>query len=176
MRIAIIGYSGSGKSTLAGRLGEALELPVLHLDTVHWLPGWKTRERGERMAMVSAFLDKNAVKGWIIDGNYTKLFYERRMEESDRIIFLDYPALRCLVRAYKRYFKFKGKTRESMTEGCEEKIDLEFIKWILHDGRTREIKANYERLAKQYPEKFIRCKNDRQLEAIYRNIIGNINF
>ncbi len=176
MKIAIIGYSGSGKSTLAGRLGEKLKLPVLHLDTVHWLPGWKTRERDERIAIVSEFLDENAVKGWIIDGNYTKLSYERRMEEADRIIFLDYPALRCLIRAYKRYFRYKGKSRASMTEGCEEKLDLEFIKWILHDGRTRELKANYERLANQYPEKFIRCKNDRQLETAFRNIIGNINF
>ena len=175
MRIAIIGYSGAGKSTLAQRLGEALELPVLHLDTVHWLPGWKTRERYERMAMVSAFLDKNSSEGWVIDGNYTKLSYERRMDEADRIIFLDYPALRCLVRAYKRYFKFKGKTRESMTEGCEEKIDLEFIKWILHDGRTREIRANYERIAKQHPEKFIRCKNNSQVEAAFRNIIQNFS-
>ena len=168
MKIAVIGYSGSGKSTLAGRLGEALELPVLHLDTVHWLPGWKTRDMDERMAMVAGFLDKNSVQGWVIDGNYTKLSYERRMEEADRIIFLDYPALRCLVRAYKRYFKYKGKSRASMTMGCEEKIDLEFIKWILHDGRTRETKAKYERLAKRYPEKFIRCKNDRQLEAAFR--------
>ena len=176
MKIAVIGYSGSGKSTLAQRLGKKLSLPVLHLDTVHWLPGWKTRERDERMAIVSAFLDENSSAGWVIDGNYTKLSYARRMDEADRIIFLDYPALRCLMRAYKRYFRYKGKSRASMTEGCEEKLDLEFIKWILHDGRTREIKANYERLAKQYPGKFIRCRNDRQIETAFRNIIENIAF
>ena len=40
MKIAILGTSGSGKSTLAKRLGERYGLPVLHMDTVHFLPGW----------------------------------------------------------------------------------------------------------------------------------------
>ena len=43
MKIAILGTSGSGKSTLAKRLGEAYGLPVLHMDTVHFLPGWVER-------------------------------------------------------------------------------------------------------------------------------------
>lgn len=47
MRIAVIGYSGSGKSTLAARLGAAYGVPVLHLDSVHWLPGWVERPREE---------------------------------------------------------------------------------------------------------------------------------
>ena len=168
MKIAIIGYSGAGKSTLAQRLSEGPELPVLHLDTVQWLPGWKTRELDAKLDMVSDFLDENCEKGWVIDGNYKKLFYERRMDEADLIVFLDFPALRCLFRAYKRYFKYKGKTRSSITEGCDEKIDLEFIRWILRDGRTREIKNGYDALAKKYPEKFIRCRNDRQTDAVFR--------
>ena len=40
MRIAIIGYSGAGKSTLARALGERYACPVLHLDALHFLPGW----------------------------------------------------------------------------------------------------------------------------------------
>ena len=43
MKIAILGTSGSGKSTLAKRLGERYGLPVLHMDTVHFLPGWVER-------------------------------------------------------------------------------------------------------------------------------------
>jgi adenylate kinase family enzyme len=45
MKIAIIGHSGSGKSTLAAFLGEKYALPVLHVDTIHFLPGWVERER-----------------------------------------------------------------------------------------------------------------------------------
>lgn len=43
MKIEILGTSGSGKSTLAKRLGETYGLPVLHMDTVHFLPGWVER-------------------------------------------------------------------------------------------------------------------------------------
>ena len=47
MKILIMGYSGSGKSTLAGYLGKKYGIPVLHLDHVFWLPGWKARPREE---------------------------------------------------------------------------------------------------------------------------------
>ena len=40
MRIAVIGYSGAGKSTLARALGARYGVPVLHMDRVHWAPGW----------------------------------------------------------------------------------------------------------------------------------------
>ena len=81
MKIAILGTSGSGKSTLAKRLGERYGLPVLHMDTVHFLPGWVERPFAEEEAIVRQFLDENA-GGWVIDGNYTKTCYARRLEEA----------------------------------------------------------------------------------------------
>ncbi|MCL1951754.1 MAG: topology modulation protein, partial [Oscillospiraceae bacterium] len=39
-RIMVMGSSGSGKSTMAQRLGEITGLPVVHLDSLSWLPGW----------------------------------------------------------------------------------------------------------------------------------------
>ncbi|MGL4882562.1 MAG: hypothetical protein ACRC8K_16095 [Waterburya sp.] len=46
-RIAIIGCCGAGKSTLAKSLGEKLNLPVIHLDTYYWQPGWQETEQNE---------------------------------------------------------------------------------------------------------------------------------
>ena len=85
MKIAILGTSGSGKSTLAKRLGETYGLPVLHMDTVHFLPGWVERPFEEEETIIRRFLDENA-GGWVIDGNYTKTCYARRLEEADKII------------------------------------------------------------------------------------------
>lgn len=57
MKIAILGTSGSGKSTLAKRLGETYGLPVLHMDTVHFLPGWVERPFEEEETIVRRFLN-----------------------------------------------------------------------------------------------------------------------
>lgn len=45
MKIAILGYSGSGKSTQARQLANDYKMPVLFLDTVHFLPNWVEREK-----------------------------------------------------------------------------------------------------------------------------------
>jgi adenylate kinase family enzyme len=39
-RIMIIGQPGSGKNTPAQTLGERAGLPVIHIDKIHWPPGW----------------------------------------------------------------------------------------------------------------------------------------
>jgi len=163
MKIAILGTSGSGKSTLAKRLGERYGLPVLHMDTVHFLPGWVERPFAEEEAIVRQFLDENA-GGWVIDGNYTKTCYARRLEEADKIIVLWFSPLVCLWRAVRRWQQNKGRVRESSAPGCEEKIDAEFVRWILHDGRTKQKWAQMERIGEKYPENYILIRNQRELD------------
>ena len=75
MKIVIIGYSGSGKSTLAKTLGINYNIPVLHLDSVNFLSGWKVREQKETDEIVKKFIEEN--DSWIIDGNYHKIAKER---------------------------------------------------------------------------------------------------
>ncbi len=166
MRIAIIGYSGSGKSTLAGLFGKAHGLPVLHLDTAHWLPGWKERAKEERAAIVRGFLDEN--ENWVIDGNYSGVFYDERMEKADRIIFMNFNRFTCLYRAWKRKVQYSGKSRPDMTEGCNEKLDKEFAMWILRDSRTKRALDRYRSVKEKYPEKFIEIRNQRELNAYIR--------
>ena len=163
MKIAIIGYSGSGKSTTAAALSEKLNIPVLHLDTIHFLPGWVERKRQDELALLDEFL--TAHDSWIIDGNYSKLYYEKRMAEADKIIFLDFPRLVCLHRAFRRYLQNRGSTRSSMAVGCPEKFDLEFIIWILCKGRSKEAKSRYVNLSAKYPDKFIRICSQARLSA-----------
>ena len=62
MKIAILGTSGSGKSTLAKRLGERYGLPVLHMDTVHFLPGWVERAREEEKRRAARTVFEEAAK------------------------------------------------------------------------------------------------------------------
>ncbi|WP_349775075.1 AAA family ATPase [Frigidibacter sp. SD6-1] len=47
-RIMIIGQPGAGKSTLAAALGQRTGLPVIHIDHIHWQPGWIERSSDEK--------------------------------------------------------------------------------------------------------------------------------
>lgn len=166
MKISIIGYSGSGKSTLAAALGQHFGLPVLHLDRVQFAPGWAERPREQKLTDVKAFLDTH--DGWVIDGNYTNLWYDRRLKESDKIIFMDFGRWTCLYRVLARYAKYRGQTRASMGEGCPEKIDAEFLRWVLFGGRSADKVHGYESLCREQPDKLLRIRNQRELDAFYR--------
>ena len=168
MRIAILGYSGSGKSTLAKKLGEAYNLPVLHFDKVQFRPNWEIRPQKSKEVKTKAFLDLH--DSWVIDGNYSKLYFERRMAEADVIILLLFGRLSCLNRVHRRYRKYKDSTRTDMADGCKEKLDREFVKWVLRDGRSKEVRERYNGVIARYPEKTIVIKNQRQLNSMQKRI------
>jgi adenylate kinase family enzyme len=141
-RVSIVGSAGSGKSTLARRLGEITGLPVIHIDTLFWLPGWVSRPDVE----LDALLLQEVVKDrWIIDGNYSRTL-PARLAAADTVIWLDFGRPTCLWRAVKRRILYHGRSRPDMTAGCQEKIDLEFLLWIWrYPARSRARTA--ERLA-----------------------------
>lgn len=168
MKIAIVGYSGAGKSTLARELAKKYQTDVLHLDTVHFLHNWRIRSDEEKKRITEIFL--NTHDSWVIDGNYTKLFYGRRMAEADIIILLLFNRFLCLHRAYRRYIKYKNTTRPDMAEGCKEKFDAAFVKWILLDGRTKREKERYKGLVLKYSEKAIVIKNQKQLDTYIQSL------
>ena len=57
-----------------------------------------------------------------------------------------------------------------MAEGCNEKFDYEFIKWILFDGRTKRAKNRYKKVISQYGEKVVVIKNQKQLDKYVKTI------
>ncbi len=127
-RIVIMGCSGSGKSTLARALGEALDLPVHHLDAYHWQPGWK-----EPDFEVFAAQTRELMLGdqWIIDGGYAGHDDdELRFKRADIAILFQQSVWLCLWRVIRRVFQYYGRTRPDMGPGCPEKVDLEFLLFI----------------------------------------------
>lgn len=130
-RVLILGSGGAGKSTLARRLGERTGLPVIHLDRIWWRPGWVNCSREEFDRRLEREL---AGDRWIVDGNYGRTL-ERRLARADTVIFLDYPVRTCLWGALRRMLRYRGKSRPDMTEGCLERMDPEFVLWILEFRR-----------------------------------------
>lgn len=170
MKISIIGYSGSGKSTLAEKIGKIYNCSVLHLDKVNFKAGWQEREKEEVIFMVEEFM-KN--KSWVIDGNYSWILQERRFEEADKIIFMNFSRIVSFIQAYNRYLKNRNQVRKDMAEGCVEKFDFEFIKWILFEGRTLKYKENYNEICRKYKEKIVICSNRKDVKKLLSNLGRN---
>ena len=163
MKIAVLGFSGCGKSTLARKLGEKYHLPVLHLDSVQFAANWVERELEDKLRDVAVFMDSH--DSWVMDGNYSNLLQERRLEEADRIIMLELNRFVCLWRILKRWLTYKGSSRPDMAAGCEEKVDWEFLRWVLHDGRTKKRKAHMNEIARRYPNKCVRIRTRKEQKA-----------
>jgi adenylate kinase family enzyme len=113
-------------------------------------------------------MDKN--DNWVIDGNYTNLLREQRLREADMIVFMRFSRLTCLRQAIKRYKTYQGKTRESMADNCPEKMDMEFIKWILLDGRTKEKKEEYDETIRKYKQKIVILRNRKETASFLKKI------
>lgn len=166
-RISIVGGPGSGKSTLADNLGKVLELPVYHLDAIGHFENWQKRDEKERDKII---LEKADEEKWIIDGTYRGTL-EKRIKQSDIVIFLNYSTIAKLKGIFSRYFKLKGKERPEVP-GCKERMNWTFIKFTiiwnavkrktieeLLDKYKKEEKEilifkNRKRLNKWYEEKF----------------------
>jgi adenylate kinase family enzyme len=125
-RILVIGSGGAGKSTLSRELGEILGIPVVHLDSVYWRPGWEETPKDEWGSKVEELIREDS---WIMDGNFGGT-REMRMRAADTIIFLDLPRLVCTSGVLKRWAKYYGKTRPDMAQGCNEHFSLELLQWV----------------------------------------------
>lgn len=158
-RILIIGCSGSGKSTLARALGEKLGLPVIHLDQLWWQEGWQhvTREEFDKRLDLALTMDR-----WIMDGNYSRTI-QQRLPKCDTIIYLDFGRWECLLGMFQRVFGNYGKVRPDMADGCPERFDWDFVKWIWNFNKNNRVR-NYTYLAQAKHAKQIVLKNRKEVK------------
>lgn len=125
-KIILIGSPGSGKSTLARKLGEKLALEVFHLDAMMWKPGWVMTAREDQLAIQQELV---ARERWIIDGHY-KSTLDVRLQAADTIMLLDLPRWVCLFQVLKRIAQYRNERRPDMADGCNERLDLSFLKFV----------------------------------------------
>lgn len=160
-RICIIGGCGAGKSTLARNLGDRLHIPVVHLDKLFWKDNWTNVSREEFKERLLMELEK--VK-WIIDGNYINTnTCDERFNLADTILFLDLSTLTHLSSILKRWFRYRGLTREDMGENCPERWDWEFFWYAANFNRKRR-KNIYKKLEKLSDKNIVIFKNRRQVK------------
>lgn len=134
-KIIVLGCSGSGKSTLAKKLGEILNIRVIHLDKLYWNENWVPVSLEEFDKRLDFEMSKDS---WIIDGNFGRTI-PKRLERCDTVIYLDYKRRVCIRGVLKRFISNYGKTRSDMGKGCIEKIDIEFLSWIWNFNKNYRI-------------------------------------
>ena len=164
-RIMIIGCGGSGKSTLARQLGEKTGLPVVHLDKLFWRSGWVnvSREEFDLLHREAIFRDK-----WIIDGNFDRTMAER-IKRCDTVVYLDFSRFACLMGVAKRIITTYGKVRPDMGDGCPERFDMEFLRWVWNFNRNKR-ERNYRLLNETEGIEKIVLKNRRAVKRFLNQI------
>jgi len=161
----IIGCPGSGKSTLARQLKEELGLPVVHLDQLWWKEGWQNVSRedfDDRLALAVA-MDR-----WIIDGNYSRTI-PMRLSRCDTILYLDFSRWECLLGMFQRVVGSYGRVRPDMPEGCPERFDFEFVKFIWNFNKHNRVR-NYTWLSQAKHAKHIVLKNRKEVKAFLKTL------
>ena len=142
-RVLVIGISGAGKSTLTRALAARTGLPVIHLDTEFWQPGWKITPPLQWRARVAELVTRDA---WIMDGNFAGTL-DLRLPRADTVVWFDYPRLVCLRRAVWRAVTGYNRVRPDLAPGCPERFDPEFLRyiWTFNSRERPKVVAALER-------------------------------
>jgi adenylate kinase family enzyme len=142
-RWLILGAGGAGKSRLAADLGEALGLPVVHLDRHFWRAGWIEPPRSEWRAQVEELCRADE---WIMDGNYSGTL-EARLPRAEVAVLLDPPVWTCLDGVLRRSIGHMGEVRPDMAEGCAEHLPDRVFLWYVVSYKWRSRPRVLRRIA-----------------------------
>ncbi len=167
-RIMIVGQPGSGKSTLAAALGRCTGLPVIHIDKIHWQPGWVERSKAEKTRLCQEVEKREQ---WIFEGGHSAT-WPSRLGRADMLIWLDLPVGLRLWRVLRRAITGLGRTRPDMAEGCPERLRSlpEFFSYI---WRTRNSAcAKIRRLIASAPTgcMIVHLRSDAESAAFLRSL------
>lgn len=61
-----------------------------------------------------------------------------------------------------------------MADNCSEKINFEFIKWILFGGRSKEKKKQYAETIRKYNQKIMILRNRKETATFLEELLQNI--
>ena len=122
-----MGSPGSGKSTFARRLSELTDMPIVSLDALFWKPGWQPSEAAEFEARLA---DAIRLPRWIMDGDYIWWAGDARRSVADAVIWFDLPRWTCMAGIMSRIATSYGRVRPEMAQGCPERINVEFFRYV----------------------------------------------
>lgn len=164
-KVLVIGSGGAGKSTCAIRLGQRLNIEVIHLDSLYWQPGWVELPKDVWRETVAELLRRDA---WIMDGNYSGTL-ELRLAACDTVIFLDFARTVCLWRILRRRLMYWRGVRPDMAADCPERVTLEFVRWVWNYPRRARPKVLALLQAHARDKRIIRLRSQTEVEKFLTN-------
>ncbi|MEX6505649.1 hypothetical protein [Jiella sp. M17.18] len=164
--VMVVGSPGSGKSTLAREIAGRFGHRLIHMDRIYWTAGWRLRPALDQLRMVEAAIDAD---GWIFDGNHTTSV-QIRAKRADTLIWLDLPRSLCIARVLKRVATGYGRVRQDMAEGCPERLDIGFLRWVW--TFPRHSRPGLERLFDGFPRQKVQLTSAAAVAAYLAEVQG----
>jgi len=170
-RISVIGTTGSGKTTVARRAAEALGVPFVELDALHWEPGW---EEAPLEVFKGRVRDAIRGDGWVVDGNYSNV-RDLVWGRADTVLWLDYPFLGTFLRLLWRTLR-RLILREELWNGNRESLKM----MLSGDSILLWAITSHPRYRKEFPQlmgnpeyahvRFLRHRSRRETEDWLRSL------
>ena len=173
-RIVVAGRGG--KTSLGQSIGERFSLPFLELDSVVWLPGWKSRDRAGRTEIIERWIDDHP-GGWVIDGETVDTSDRQLTNRADMVIWLDLPFSTVFWRVFFRSIRrirsheqICGENFESWRHSflSSDSLALQHMVWLVN-GRWRRHRQRLAVLLKELcPEQIgVRIRTASELDRFY---------
>jgi adenylate kinase family enzyme len=127
-KVLITGSGGAGKSTFSRELSKKTGLPVIHLD--YYYHQTKEDYPNNKDKWIKKVHELAEASEWIMEGNYSSS-YEKRFALADTFVFLDIPTFITFWSVIKRRITYSPSKRPEMPTDWQEKINFEFLKYVL---------------------------------------------
>lgn len=158
-RFAIVGSGGSGKTWLANRLGDALGIDVVHLDSMYYV-GEQTRDYRDFTRMQESVTEGER---WIIEGNYVSSL-PTRLARAEVVILVDVHPLICAWSVLSRQLS-------RPQSGARNVLSIRFLWYVLRfraQMRPRVLEQVSRGLTDRDDLVFIRLRGRRQSRGFAR--------
>lgn len=163
-KILIIGNGGSGKTSLSLKLSNLLNYPILHLDSIYWIDGWKKNSLKNFEEKTHQFMQSDS---WIIEGTPMPDI-QFRIKQADLVIFLDINRVICIWRLLKRSFKNMLHYRTSdAKKSPADFLNLKTVTWIWSFDQLKR-KTIVDLLNVENSEKILHISSNKQLKSLLK--------
>lgn len=164
----IFGATGSGKTTLGRRLGAALGVPVIELDSLYHQPNWQPTPDDAFRRNVLAAIDR-AADGWVTDGNY-RVIREILLPRADTVLWLRLPWRVSYWRMCKRTVR-RAWTKEELWNTNRESWRLSFLSrdslllWGIHHWRAHHRNVRHDLATIPHQADVIELRSDADVDT-----------